>query len=104
MALSVLVDSGALASNPFTLPRSRPFVIDVPSQAATALFCDFATASGGPVFDRLARTDGTGAPYCVHSGSGNAWDVVLTPPTPWGRLAVSSGPSSPMSYAVLEAR
>jgi len=102
MAIPVLIDSGMLTSSAFMLPRARPFVVDVPSQSPVALFCDFSQTSSTAPWSRLQRTDGTGASYCVHSGGGNAVGVVLTPSSPWCRLAVSSGPSAPMSYSVVE--
>lgn len=72
-------------------------VIGFPPQKTEA----FALTSGTAPFQRLQRSDGTGA-YVVHSGTGDAVGLVTSPLSPWLRLAVSSGPSSPMSYTILE--
>ena len=103
MAISLLVDSGKLVSSAFVIRGDRPFVVHVPSMATGhALGCDFSQTSGGPQWDRLTKTDGSGGSYVVASGNGNAVGVVQFPPTCFARLVVTSGPSSPMSYTVAD--
>src|SRR5262245_33268076 len=98
---SVLVDSGKTVSSLFLVRGDRPFAISCPSQSTGyALFAEFAQTSAGASWDRLARTDGTGASYVVASGAGNMGGVVQWSLTSFARLAVTSGPSSPMSYSI----
>jgi len=104
MAISVLIDSGALTSSAFTLARAdRAFTIACASQGtASAVFVEYATSSGQPPWFRLQQANGSGAAFCAHSGTGNAAAIVPSVASPWLRLAVTSGPSSPMSYFVTE--
>ena len=104
MPLSVVVLSGKQVGSAVTLPRgaARGFAVACASNGtAAAIFIEFALTSGTAPFQRLQRSDGTGA-YVVHSGTGDAVGLVTSPPSPWLRLAVSSDPSSPMSYTILE--
>ena len=99
----VVVDSGKFVSSAFVVRGDRPFVVECPSQSTgSAVFVEFAQTSGTAPWSRLQRADATGAGYTVHSGTGGAWGIVDFVPTPFGRIAVSSGPTAPMSYTVLE--
>ena len=72
--LSVVVLSDKQVSSAVTLPRgaARGFAVACPSNGtAAAIFIEFALTSGTAPFQRLQRSDGTGA-YVVHSGTGDA--------------------------------
>jgi hypothetical protein len=98
---SVLVDSGKLVSSLFVVRGDRPFTCHVPSLGtAHALFAEFSQTSAGTTWDHLTRLDGTGTAYAVASGVGNMAGVGQFPLTSFARLAVTSGPSAPMSYTV----
>jgi hypothetical protein len=99
----VLVDSGKTVSSLFVVRGDRPFTVQCPSQSTGySLFAEFAQTSAGTSWDRLARTDGTGGAYVVASCSGNFIGVVQFPATPFVRLVVTSGPSSPMSFSIAD--
>lgn len=74
----------------FTLAKAdRAVVVEVPSLTAGGeLRPQFSVTSGGP-FWPLQRSDGTGAPFAVHSGSGPAIGM-FTAPTPFGRFVSTS--------------
>src|SRR5689334_11392006 len=98
MAISITIDSGKLVSSMFTLPRAdRAWSVACPSQSTGyALFAEYAISSDAPAFFRLQQANGTGGAFTVHSGTGNAVGIVPSVASPWVRLAVTSGPSSPI--------
>jgi len=98
----VLTDSGKIISSLFVVRGDRPFTVHCPSQSTGyALFAEFTQSSAGTTRDRLAQI-GTWGSYVVASGAGNMVGVVRYPTMSFARLVVTSGPTSPMSFAVYE--
>lgn len=88
-----LAGSPALVSSAFALGiPQRGVAIEVPSLSpAVDVRLEFTAGSGTGPFASFRRPDGTGAPWVVFSGTGAAFGVVPHPPTPFGRLVVTSG-------------
>lgn len=91
-------------SQAFTLNRAdRRLIVEVPSLTAGGeLRPQFSATSGGP-FWTLQRSDGSGAPFSVHSGSGPAIGAVV-PPTPWGRFSFTGSVTVISTLTLWEAR
>ena len=102
----VTVASGGSVSGPFTLPAAdRPLVVEVPSlNAGAEVRPQFTATSGGGSFWTLQRRDGSGAPFAVASGAGQAFGVVEHVPTPWGRLFLTSTVTAPTTFTLHSTR
>jgi len=98
----VTINSDALTSGAFTLPDpSRRHALAVPSMTAALVALQFTTTSGTAPFLPLHREDGSGQIHTVYSGTGPGIAVLPPLPTPWGRLAVSSGTASQVTTFTL---
>ena len=99
--LYVSAGSGQTATSPFTLPGRGPFAVSVASLGAPGpVGLEFTENSGSAPWRILTREDGTGQPFTVHSGEGQAIGVVPRAPTPWGRLICASA-GAVSSYTIL---
>lgn len=101
----VIVNSGQSVSAAFALAwPTRPLVVEVPSlNAGAEVRPQFSATSGGP-FWAISRTDGSGLPYAVHSGTGPAVGVIGRPPTPWGRISLTSSVTAPTTFTLYSGR
>jgi hypothetical protein len=52
----------------------------------------------------MPRYDGSGLAYTVWSGTGDCIAVVHHPPTPFGRIVLSTAPTITISAQILERR
>lgn len=103
MSQTVTIASGSTTSPPFTLKHALPFGVLCGSQAGGAITVEFATTSGGAggTWAALARSDGTGLPFVVTSGS-TAWGIVPTPASPWCRVVQTTPAPTPRDFTVYE--
>ena len=101
-----IVSSGQSTSAPFTLPRpDHPLVVEVPSlNAGAEVRPQFTATSGTAPFWTLTRPDGSGLPFAVHSGVGQAFGVVEHVPTPWGRIFITSTVTAPTTFTLHSTR
>src|SRR5262245_32970810 len=93
-----------LVTSAFTVDKARPIAVLVSSFGTTArVFTQWSQTSGGASdWGTLQRTDGSGAEWTVYSGAGSpAVAVIEYPPTPYGRLSISSAQLSVISATVL---
>ena len=90
--------SGQLVSSGGTLDRPEKAVtITVPSGCGGgSVFLEFAATAtaAATTYGRLMRFDGSGAFFTVYSGAGPGYGIVTTVPTPFVRIAVTSGPTA----------
>ena len=100
--LYVLVNTNAFTSTVFTLERpDQPVALQVGSLGrGNQITVEFSSNSGAAPFAPLQRTDGTGVIFTAHSGTGPAFCLLPRVPTPWGRIAMSSGPTEVTSLGL----
>lgn len=92
----VTVASGQTTSGAFFLEAAnRAIAVSVPSlNTGNEVRIQFTATSGMAPFRDLQRTDGTGNPYSVYSGTGPAFGIVPRPPTACGRISLPSASTS----------
>jgi hypothetical protein len=95
-------NGAGLVTSAFTVDRpTRTVAVFVGSYGTTArVFVQFATSSGGSDWATMQRFDGSGAEFTVFSGNGSPAVAIFCPPTPFGRLCVSSAQLTTLSCAV----
>src|SRR5262245_11195645 len=96
--INLTVLSGQSVSSGFALDRcERPVVLYVASHAAIGVRLECAPSSASTVFGPAFTVDGITQ---VFSTAQDAWGYFI-PPTPWGRIRLSTGASATTSFMIL---
>jgi len=106
VAFALTIVQSFAVSSAFTLTDVGPLVVAVPSWGAgwQSVRVEFSTISGGPVFGPFLTPQPAVLPLAVWSGAGPGYGVLLTPPTPYGRLAITGSMAATGSFTVLPLR
>jgi hypothetical protein len=103
IAYVTLPGSPAVVSSAFALSGVKGgLAIMVPSMSpAVNVTVEFAMTENGPTFGSFRRDDGTGTAWSAFSGTGAAFVTVPKPPTPYGRMVVTSGQLDVRTFAII---
>jgi hypothetical protein len=91
-------------SSRFLVPLSdRSLAIHCSSHDGSGVMVQFLISSGDTQWSTLARMDGTGAAFIVHSGTPAGFGIVPRVPSPWCRILLAAAPSTdPRSFTILQ--
>jgi len=82
---TLLIGSGGAVSSAFTFDGRHGLALFAVGSHGAALNLEFAVASGGPAWFRLAH-DVTSGDYALQPTSAGVCDAIRMVPTPWGRV------------------